>query len=556
MKISVVAHTKWIWVAMAPGAVVVALETLLRFARQPLVYDTVGQQVLSEQLLRGTADGGYIGATHYFLKMFLVYIPFDLLRISPRLGLILMTILVNVVSFLGIVLLAQRLLAVFKTIPQRHNSKTLNQKKFYISLGLTSLLFAVFYSSLFWIQFANSRNLEVVGAFAVMVLGVEYLQKQTFKRAVVLGILLLLLAFSDTLLFACSVVSLLLFGVALALHQMWRVKNWIISKRFLIPIVVLIGTAAGAYAVGVLLLRVAQQVTGISILSAPINPQPFTLMTAKTIMVAFVRLFTNAWAPYHLVQLAAIGVVALIVCLFFYGTMQSHRRLMLLVLIGSAVTVCLYGASGQVLNGDTSRYLIFLVPLFVVMSMVAVERVFSWKYPLVLGILCGISIIGVGFLYYAPSLIANKPQQMRSQYGLVQALPGANIAMVYASMDTSLPLSYLSRGTTAALPVACKDARLLRGYLFYGARQYTNHEAAMRLRPQVVLLVDPGGNIANATQVCNEAAIQTQFGMPTHRQPVAGGYVALFFETQDFQRHLLPNDVQPTKPNNESLLAR
>src|SRR6185369_6875611 len=81
------------------GAGVVAIWTWLRFFTQRTVFDLVSQQVIVQQWLHGTLSPVHMGQTAYVPKMLLLYIPLDALPGSPRLKLLMLTVLINIATF-------------------------------------------------------------------------------------------------------------------------------------------------------------------------------------------------------------------------------------------------------------------------------------------------------------------------------------------------------------------------------------------------------------------------------------------------------------------------
>ena len=91
------------------GSLIVSAWTMLRFFVKPSTFDLVGQQLLTRQWLSGLHAGSTVGPTNYILKMIFLYSPLQWTPGSPRLKLVLLTIILNIVTFVLLVLILEKL---------------------------------------------------------------------------------------------------------------------------------------------------------------------------------------------------------------------------------------------------------------------------------------------------------------------------------------------------------------------------------------------------------------------------------------------------------------
>ena len=142
--------------------------------------DIIGQALLERSVYCGCRN-----AQSDLLKTIFLYIPMELLPGSPRLKLILLTLLINLVTFFLLVTLLKKILHEFKV----DNSR----------VAVAVLWLSMIAGSAFWISFANSRNLEVAGG-VYLLYNVLVIHRFNRKRQYVyLALFSGLLFFADTL---------------------------------------------------------------------------------------------------------------------------------------------------------------------------------------------------------------------------------------------------------------------------------------------------------------------------------------------------------------------
>ncbi|MEI7675029.1 MAG: hypothetical protein WCI60_04825, partial [bacterium] len=168
------------------GSLFISLWTLARFFLKTPTFDLVGQQNLAYQWSKGFHAYSVIGPTNYIWKMFLLYMPLNAVPGSPKVKLIILTVLINIIVFVSIYIILKKLLRLFMPT---------------IGLGyyLAIFWFALISGSVYWIQFTNSRNLELVGGLLLVYLIIRNIKKENKPRYAILILLSSLLFFADPL---------------------------------------------------------------------------------------------------------------------------------------------------------------------------------------------------------------------------------------------------------------------------------------------------------------------------------------------------------------------
>ena len=168
------------------GFIVIAFWTLYRFFIKLSTFDLVGQQLLTRQWLDGFHSNALIGTTNYILKMIFIYAPFNYLPGSPLLKIELMTLIINIATFVISIYFIKKIYVLFFG-------------EFRKSSYLSILYFAGLAGSMYWIEFANSRNLEFAFGLGLIYLILSSVEYFSYKKLVSFLILSTLLFFSDPL---------------------------------------------------------------------------------------------------------------------------------------------------------------------------------------------------------------------------------------------------------------------------------------------------------------------------------------------------------------------
>jgi hypothetical protein len=184
-----------------------------------------------------------------------------------------------------------------------------------------------------------------------------------------------------------------------------------------------------------------------------------------------------------------------------------------------------YFLSGQSLNGDTSRYLIMMAPLVVLLiASLPKERITQ----------VAIVILSIGVIanvtYLAASLIKEWPGrfQQDSSLAVVAEIVSQNQdTKFYASMDTALPAMYFYPNGKI-LPLECSQGRLIRAATFYPASSFDAGQSAEHSR--VAIIFDSGSSITNFPNVCTKDDVISLLGPPQEFGILATGQEVIYYE--------------------------
>ena len=496
-------------VCLLLGSLFVSLWTLLRFITTSSTFDLVGQQLLTHQWLTGHMSHAVIGTTNYLWKMFLLYTPLDLLPGSPRVKLVVLTLIVNIAALVLLVVVLEKLLRLFSVRITTH---------FYAAMVWLSLIAG----SVFWIQFANSRNLEVVAGVWLIYLGIKLVRQFSLQRAITTGLLAAILFFSDPLQIYMTALPLLVYAAV----------RWYRQKSGLPALAWLVVTLLAAYVVAKVIVMLATALLGLQFSDGPglaaVTGYSLTdwakdlLLTGKS----FVQLYEGGAELGRPVQLLNLVVVLITLGWFAWGVVKQKRYLAASCLIGLVLVIdsLVYLASGQAFVGGTSRYLIMTVPmLLVTFAVVGVQR--FRKIP---QFLLAAAIVANGiFLGLATTQTWRAGLDHDAHLAsAVQYIATTKYPYAFASMDTALPADYY-HPEALLLPLECKaDGLVARSYLFFDESMF---EAAFDRQTTVVPIILDGNSLRNYPHVCSAADIRRQLDEPSSVSETASGDKVLLF---------------------------
>ncbi len=487
---------------------------MLRFASERSIFDLVGQQVLAQSFLRDGFLDASVGATHYLVKLFLVYIPFGISSLDPRWSLIIMTLLINIAAYIAIFFAIKSILRTFDL---------LRPKIFYVAM----VWLAASAGSIFWIEFANSRNLEVAVGLWTIVLGLNFIKNPNVRRGVMWLSIATLAFFMDPLQIYMTGLPLAIYLIVVELLP--RLANsW---KKHVGSVIAILG---GAYVCSKVILAIVVATTGtvvISDSSSALGTSNIIMHLSgaiKGLVIADVRLVAGVVGDGGRLRqgLALLAVLfALFVWVAYAVRKKVSRKLVAFVLIFSCVIQGIYFLSGQSLNGDTSRYLIMFAPILVlVISSLPMTRL---SRAALLMIAIFVTVTG---LFLSLSLLRAWPERFTKDRPLAtvaEFIQGESQTRFYASMDTALPVTYYYPSTTI-LPLRCSPSGLERSATFYPKGSFDTYQS--KSRAQVGIIFDAEGNITNHPNVCNKDDVIKRFGQPQQIQMIAGGQLILFYD--------------------------
>jgi hypothetical protein len=504
------------------GSLSVSAWTMVRFFLKPSTFDLAGQQVLIRQWLNGFHSGATLGPTNYILKMLVIYAPFQWLPGSARTKLVAMTLLINIITFVLIVLLLEKLIKQF--FPKI-------EKSFY----LVCLWLSLIAGSMYWIQFSNSRNLEVIGGLLFIYLAFKYIRRSSIFLFVSMVVLLSLLMFADPLQLYMSVLPMLLFGFILYLHE----KH---DRRRLINWVALVSAVVIGFLGSRLLTLVAKRIWNVSFIAVTTHTNGLSL--TNTVVHGIVpavkqiaRLYVGGYEYGRNVEalnlLFVIGI--LVIGLWYILKKLLPIKFTYFVLSFWLLDIGFFIASGQALQNQTSRYLIMTIPIFI-LFLAAILSIKTKLRKLLL--LATVIVIGANSITLTKILAENWNTSFNKDdhvYSVISYMGKHNYLFAYSSMDSALPADYFSNGRVSLLPLNCTGSTLSPSYLFFDKAFFDKTADSTTL---VVPLILDGNQIENNPSVCSLQNIEAQFGNWQATDKLSDGSVILLYNTSQLNTAL------------------
>jgi hypothetical protein len=500
--------------AYVTGSLVICAWTLLRFFTQRSIFDLVSQQVIVQQWLHGAMSPAHMGQTAYVPKMLLLYIPLTALPGSPRLKLILITLIVNIVTFVLIALVLEKILRELG-VPIR--------RTFYAAL----LWFSVIAGSVFWIEFVNSRNLEVVGGLFWLYLCLVLMHRQSLR--LVAGMILFgcFLFFDDPLQFYMVAVPMLVYTLvrAIAKRQEFRAVGKLTG--------VTVTAYLGAWLLSILAAHTLQLTfkdTG-GVVSPPLSPA-WIFHSVTGLAKATANLFAGGADAGKLRELANLGVLALCLVGFTYTYVRRSASRQLFALTGCiiAADALVFLASGQAVQGPaTSRYLILLAPLMVLaVSGIVVPRTAHLATSVFLSAALLINLVTLGVaLGRGWDTSFSQDTHLESVYRYIVQHPNTHI---FASTDTSMPILYFHNlPAKRVTPLGCLDGRVVRTHFSMDSA----FDSGDHLATPTAIVLD-GDTIANAPNLCTLHTLEQQLGTPSTMTHTDDGSAVLLYDQSTY----------------------
>ena len=489
---------------------VVSLWTLLRFFTRPTIFDLVSQQVIVHQWLHGGMSAAHMGQTAYVPKMLLLYAPLDLVPGSPRLKLVLLTLAIDVATFVLIGLLAERLLRAYK-VPVGG--------VFYTAF----VWFATVAGSVLWIQFANSRNLEVAGGLLLLYLGVRFLERPGKRLAALVTLFGGLLFFDDPLQVYMTALPFAVYAGILAGTKREPARTVLAVCGALLTA---LGLSKALFALAGHWLHLTFTDTGG--LNSPAVSAVWLAHSASGAARASVSLLAGADDADRLREAANLGLLLLGAGGVAYGIARRFipRRLLLLAGCIWAVDMLVYIASGQAAPGGvTARYLIMTAPaLLLLLGAVRLPKNSIAPAATLAGSVLTVNVTTLGAaLAMHGNLSFPQDAHLASVQRFVQQNPDMH---VYASTDSAMPVQYLYTLPAAKLlPVACLNGTLVRTH-FSMDKEFAAHAAD---QGALAALVFDGDAVTNAPNICTASTITQQLGAPQRTGWTDDGSTVLYY---------------------------
>jgi hypothetical protein len=486
------------------GSALVAIWTLLRFFSERTIFDLVGQQLLTHQWLHGNIEGAQLGVTHYIPKMLLLYTPLDALPGSPRLHLVLLTIFINIATFIGIGILLKKLLIEF----------TVDTQRVHIAL----LWLATVVGSVFWIHFANSRNLEVLGGMLFLLLGIRLLKAPTKDSSLLLMIFAGVLFFADSLQVYMTTLPLLCY----AAYNTWRDRRAWQAAATLSAIVV------GGLVFSKLLFILVAHVFSITFLQPDNTSLSLSVTDVSHTIKAYVHLYAGGADAGRIREILNIIFICGMFTLFIYGVIRKRINSQLAVLSGFIIIIdsAIYFVSGQANQPTTERYLIMTLPalLLVVASASALVTKHQSKSILYT---CVMFLFAFNFLSLSKVLADNWNTAFPKDNHLMSVVRyerAHSQSVTYASMDTAIPADYLSNASL--LPLTCVEGHVYKNNTFFDKAAFKKNEVQAR---QNVAIIFDGAQITNTPHVCTIDSTIKQLGLPLQLDHTDDGSIVAMY---------------------------
>jgi len=506
------------WVTLLLGSATLTLWVIFRFSTKSVNFDLVGQQLLARQWLEGNFEGAVIGPTNYIVKMLILYMPAEYLGIDPKLFLIFSTIFVNVSTFIGLYFVLKKIMEYFSVDAG---------SMFHLSM----LWLAGVAGSVFWVQFTNSRNLELLAGLTLIYIGLLLYKKASAFFSIIFILLAGITYFSDPLQLFVSSTVLVLY-VSLSTFLLEKKK-----RRELLIILLLI---FGGYVFSRLIMLATQRVTGVEFITMDTLSQSFTALNNMPVVVVetlknMLRLVagTNEMGVWR--QVMNIVLVGFLAGLSIFSIARNKlyvRRQSLLLFAALMITmpIAVYAASGQaVYGGDTSRYLIVLSPaLILLFSLIDIKSFLAGR--LVVFTLAFLVVINIGSLLQATISSDGEVLSMAHLEPRYAYLEREGYRYGYASMDTAIPSMYFfgRESGRVFLPLSCEGTVLIKSTLFYDKSVFIKSEK----EDWVVPIILDGDAISNYPHNCTAELIRAQIGKPLTVDASDGNTVLLYTASQ------------------------
>lgn len=512
--------SKYFFLSLASS--IVTLWVLFSFSTAALNFDAVGQQILTRQWLSGAMDGAGIGQTNYIVKMLFVYAPAEILGLNPKIFLFASTIAINIITLVGLSFLLEKIIKYF------------TKKELGSNFWLSSVWIASIAGSVFWIQFTNSRNLEVVAGVAIIYLGLVLYQKMNQRQLLWLILLSGLTFFTDPMQFFVSgaiLVGYLLVDVLLCRSDARKAK---FKNALIISVIIALGYLLS------LGLKWLFEISFNLTFASVIKPDFMQILQHPNIALMetvrnFYRLLSGTtelgrWkAFFNLVVFSVMLVTAILL----FAKNKQLRQLKIFLLVWVSVCLGVFVVSGQALVTDqnTSRYLIMIFPAIVILFGVLNSRtIFVLMSVLVLvntsSLILGIAKHGIG--------ISNEAY-LRSKY---QYLAESNFSYGYADYDSALPANFLFASKKhILLPVNCDYGRVSRIDWFYDKKGY---ELIPDGDQELVPIILDGYDLGLGEVSCDINIIKSQLGQPVSIQSYGGDQI-LIYRAREIRDYLADN---------------
>ncbi len=515
--------------SLLSGMAIVSLWTMLRSITNGVNFDVVGQIGLAEQWAHGIHAGAQLGSTNYLLKIPAYVVVNRLSFLSPHHRLIVLALLFNLLTFLLLFILFEKTRRLYHV-----------KQSAVLYFGIVWL--ATIAGGVYWLDYANSRNLETVGGVLFLYLALKL--AKTWRWSTLLALLLtaIVVFFADPL-------QAYICGGGVVLYAVLRilVRRSKADRRYTLGLI--LATVVGF--VGALdLQQIATSVLHVSFLVPPKGHTALSINAISSIGQGLVRstleifdanFLKRPYTPNSLRQLLNAVVLVALIGLVLRVIYVRRKRLAhgpWLLVIVIAINYGVYVASGQVLVAHTSRYLV-MTPLLVLMMLAIIpgqtERKL-WRRVLLLG-WSGILIIST--LLLVGAVVVNWPSRYSKDThidSLISFLHHEGFKYALASRETGVTTTYFSGGNITVLPVGCDGQRMQLTNLFYDSGSF----ARLKQYYGDVPILLQSNAIKFGINECDKSDIIKQFGVPIRELSVPGYGTALVYSALSINQSSQP----------------
>jgi len=498
------------------GSTAVTIWTVLRTISNGVNFDVVGQVGVAQQWSDGLRGGVQLGSTNYVLKMPIYWLVNHISVLTPHARLFALALGFNLITFWLLFMLMHRLRKLF-----------LVEDKLWLSLALIWL--TTIAGNVFWMDYANSRNLEVVGGLYVLYLAMKLSRQWRRRTLVLLFVVAAIVFFADPLQWYVCGASIILY----ALGRLIRAHEKPDVRYSVSLIGVILAAVVGAKGLQMLLKHLLR----VSFLPAPTTPNVLSNLGAVMHAVATSTLeifdadFVHGTLGVNtgrqiLDGVVAVGVLTLLIGLLMRMRLTRSYGIWLLV-TGIGVNYLVYMAGGEALIPDTHRYLI-MVPLLLIMMIAASgDRLQTARSRRRLGLGWAVlSVIAVVML--AGAVVINWPTRFSKDAhirAMISFMDSQHFDYALAPRETGITTTYFSRDRLHVLPMGCATDHLMPTNLFYDSAAF---EGVEHYPGEVPILLQSNA-ISFGNTVCTRTAIIEEFGIPQREVPIPGYGTALVY---------------------------
>jgi len=501
------------------SGLIITAWTIYKFNIESINFDMTGQQLLARQWLHGNTLGSLMAPTNYIWKIILFYMPVVCLKINPKFALFFLTIFVNILTIVLLYIVLKKIINIFK-INTKNN----------VFYNLSIVWFSLISGSIFWIQFSNSRNLEIVAGLLIIYLGLILYKKFTTINSFLFIILTSITYFSDPM--QLYITTAILISYLLVFRFLLKEND---KPKNLLKIIFCILIS---YFISSVVYLLTRKVTNISFFgvasiqqSLQIFHHPLTVIaqTAKNIM----RLLAGGSTMGHLRQIFNLLLVfiAIVYSLFHLVKSKNNNKFLFFILCGLVITILVYIVSGQpAFKSDTSRYLIMLSP-FIILLFASIDKTLNKKVRIILEILFLI-VITVDLVTLMIATCNNFHYKISGEDRdkvSFDFLAQSKYPVAYASMDTAIPSTYLygENSNKTLLPLSCDNNKLRKSTLFFDKKLFLNIN-----KIKYIPIILDGSSITNTPYECNIANIESQIGKPKDTMLYMGNSILIYQQAQ------------------------